>query len=70
MASSWLKHQFSLPHHLVPSYQDMVQPASPPHSQDFQVNLANHRSLHETGSYEYEYVSYYLCNIIEIESHL
>ena len=60
MASSWLKHQFSLPHHLVPSYQDMVQPASPPHSQDFQVNLANHRSLHETGSYDYEYVSYYL----------
>ena len=55
MASSWLKHQFSLPHHLVPSYQDMVQAASPspPHSQDFEVNLANHRSLHHTGSFQY-----------------
>ena len=57
MASSWLKHQFSLPHHLVPSYQDMVNNA-PTQSQDFEVNLANHRSLHETGSYEY--VGYYL----------
>merc|ERR550532_2672076 len=32
----------------------MVQAASPspPHSQDLEVNLANHRSLHHTGSFQ------------------